>query len=286
MEDNLSSPNTPKAYEVPSDSKTCHQSGGSPVMSHNTLPNPRRPHTATGVMASQPVLSRHPQTSHSPVSFTHSSSDIRNNHPVSIRPPDVPPHKANSFGHQQQRPVIHHSNQQPQHMITRPESGLYSEVPNDTSGNTEYPKITPPADSTLGLSTGLPPMISDGSVISSDQYSDYSDIPGACGSPPPPPPPLEGRQKLPSLEEEYRNNNRLSSESMSSFSSDSQSSSPAHSKVSDVNIQLNKMPPPSSGRPGPGLVSHIPIPEEHDYDECNSVITDNSSSINSKVSYS
>ena len=272
QEDTASSPNTPKAYEVPSDSKTCHQSV-SPVLSHtNTLPNPRRPHTASG--GSQPVLSPHQQ--HSPTSFTHSSSDVRMNH--LMRAPDVPPHRSNSTMQQHQvgKGMIHHHHTTDDPITSpvyaRPESGLYSEIPGD---NLQFfPKITPPTDSLLR--GGPPPMhmVNDGSVVNCDRYSDYSDIPSACSTT------MNNDMKrghLPSVGE-YRNDSRLSSDSMSSFSTDSQSSSPSHSKIDDHQLQ-------HFNRIGSGRSDHNTIPEEHDYDEANSVITtatDNMSTVNSK----
>ena len=266
-ETTASSPNTPKAYEVPSDSRTCHQSV-SPVMSHtSTLPNPHRPHTASGgMMTSQPAISPHPQSSHSPISFTHSSSDVRsNNH---FRPPDVPPHRTHSNA---QQGMNQHQDIPTSPVYARPESSLYSEIPGDL-----FPKITPPTDSTIGRSTVMPTMgVNDGSLVNSDRYSDYSDISGAC-------PPMDDakRRHLPSVGE-YRSDRRSSSDSISSFSTDSQSSSPSHSKIGDMNHNHQQ----HFNRIGSGRSGHNTIPEEHDYDEANSIITDNMSTVNSKTGH-
>ena len=278
-EENASSPNTPKAYEVPSDSKTCHQSV-SPVMSHHTLPNPRRPHTATGVMASQPVLSRHPQSSHSPVSFAHSSTDVRTNQQlVSNRPPEVPPHRGNSQQKMLTQPPSHNPTTSP--VYARPESGLYSEIPNEHGD--VFPKISPPTESITGHSLAPHSIISDNSLVGSDQYNDYSDVTGPCVSP------LNdiGQSKLPSVLE-YRDENRLSSESMSSFSTDSQSSSPSHSRIGDITAHHHLTRINSSRSGQHNVTTTTTIPEEHDYDEANSIITDSSISgkfSNSKTSH-
>ena len=284
-EENLSSPNTPKAYEVPSDSKTCHQSV-SPVSGQtNTLPNPRRPHTATGMMASQPMISHHPHSSHSPVSLTHSSTDVRTNHTLHSgnRPPNVPPHRTNV--------QIPREGAMTSPSSACPESTLYSEIPNEpvNSGGNKFPMITPPADSTLGRSAPLPSVGNNSSNVSSDPYSDYSDIPAACGSP---------------FNEESRTNMVTSttmsqnghgpthqrhpsfSDSMSSFSTDSQSGSPNHSQIG-IGSGKSHVRMMDSNRSGPS--SHLPLSEEHDYDEANSLIDEKSPSVvprlNSKSSH-
>ncbi len=145
-------------------------------------------------------------------------------------------------------------------MYTRPESGLYSEIAGE---DPRFHKMVPPIDHTHLTSMDT-------------QYNDYSDIPEI--------PEMGGRPHLPSLGEYRNQGDILSSDSMSSFSTDSQTSSPTHSKMGGVAGEMHHLNRINSGRSGLGMGGRVPIPEEegdHDYDEANSVITDNSVPVSS-----
>ena len=146
-------------------------------------------------------------------------------------------------------------------MYSRPESGLYSEIAGE---DPRFNKMVPPVDHTHLLSMD-------------PQYNDYSDIPEI--------PEMGGRPHLPSVGEYRNHGDILSSDSMSSFSTDSQNSSPTHSKMGGVAGEMHHLNRINSGRSGVGMGGgRVPIPEEEgdpDYDEANSVITDNSAPVSS-----
>lgn len=203
----------PNPYEVPAESDTGHHSTSPPS---NTLPHPRRPHTATGRMMTSPSQPNiPPPPNRAPPPLTQSSLELfhHNNHHHHHHP--AVPHHAHSALGPLHSPVeiIRESPQ-----MTSPD---YSEVPieSDAVGSGIDSSVmfsSVPPESTTGHS-----MRGGGggesSIISSDQYSSYSDIPAVCDVLPPifdasPPPPFSNHHPNP----------ELSSESISSFSTDSQ----------------------------------------------------------------
>ena len=196
----------PNPYEVPADSDTGHHSI-SPTGPSNTLPH-RRPQTATGRMMtspSQPHIPPPPQRA--PPPLTQSSLELFHHNSPSL----TGPHQAHSTVGLMLHSPVDIIRENPLPPIASPETMVYSEVPVESGSGVDSSMIAP-AESTTGHST-----LRDGSsIVSSDQYSSYSDIPTACELLPPifdsSPPPFNG----------HHHNPELSSESISSFSTDSQ----------------------------------------------------------------
>lgn len=193
----------PNPYEVPADSETGHHSTSPPSQ---TLPHPRRPQTAHGRMMTSPSNPQiPPPPNRAPPPLTQSSLELFH-HGL---PPPAPPHHAHSTLGSLHSPVeiIRES----PHVVNSPD---YSEVPMDSeiegSGVASSAMFSSVAPSTTGHSTLHP----DSSIVSSDQYSSYSEAP--CDNLPPifdvSPPPFNPHHQNPDL----------SSESISSFSTDSQ----------------------------------------------------------------
>lgn len=227
-------------YEVPADSETGHNSISPPTHTH-TLPSPRRSHTAAAMLASQPAFP--PAPAHRPPPLTQSSLELFHvNHPA----PPIPPHRANSTVGQLHSPTaMEEWKQDLAKLAAEPPDSDYSEVPNDspdqnvvgteahsqTQPHSQYPVASGiPAMPSLERGCTLPLYAPESSIVSSDQYSSYSDIPNAAAK-------EKGMLEMESYHGPVRNNNlhgqfsRRSSisESISSFSSDDldQQSKPA-----------------------------------------------------------
>lgn len=219
---NLLSPSNPNPYEVPNESETGHVSV-SPTGNIHNFPHFQRSHTSTVV--SQPFT--HSAPMHPPAPVTQSSSELFHG---SI-PPDVPPHRtSNTLGriHSPISPVeVARKGHSVSPKLVRPESGLYSEIPGETSPERKERKFISAVNPSFGPSVPYHSEGNNSSIVSSDQYSDYSDIPSACG------PQIdnkihEHRGRLPP--DGLNNRTSSLSDSISSFSTDSQSGSPHHGR--------------------------------------------------------
>lgn len=226
------SPNNPVPYEIPNVSESGHHSVSPPAHMHS-ISNPHRPHTATGVVphTAVGVLSSHPSSHQHNTALTKSNMEL-----FELNAPPIPPHRAQSNAGAMHSPNnVFRDNHSASPRLVRPESGLYSEIPTESG----EPVISVPIDT---KHRGLPlnSMGGANSPVSSDQYSSYSDIPAACS------PTLkeqnieeqEKRDKFSPHLKSYPSNGQHSpghsslSDSISSFSTDSQSHSPSREKGS------------------------------------------------------
>ena len=206
------SPTNPNPYEVPNESETGHHSVSPPGHMH-TLPGTRRPHTANPSLGPSVF---YPSSSHHQTSppFSQSNAELFQ---LGAAPP-IPPHRSNTnIG------------------LVRggagggsPQDADYSEIPDDSPTDNKPPPGRYDNE-----------MIPSSSPLQSDQYNSYSDIPtavspyniGVIGG--------GGGMK------ESPGHSSLS-ESISSFSTDSQSSSPVRGAMGatrGVHVGSNVSPP-------------------------------------------
>ena len=200
-----SSPNPPNPYEIPNESETGHHSASPP---HNVrlFSGTRRPQTAQGMIPHHQQQQQQQMLQQHPTPYAQSNMELQ-----FTGPPPVIPHRSNSNVTATGAGLSASLLRAAKRSKTPPQEADYSEIP-------DSPTDTAPRSG-----------VANSSPVSSDQYNSYSDIPSAIS-------PHLKKQDSNHDKERFTSQAevvaRISpghsslSDSISSFSTDSQSASP------------------------------------------------------------